>query len=219
MCGRATLAIVVSRICMIIATITETVMRPRCLTSCGAGATCAVIALTGFSAAAAEPAAALRCRPRPRRSGPMRSGRSSAGSQKRTRTGTRCTTLTQLPVAFCAGSTENSAPVPAPMLATTPSIGAAGIGVDRDRRLLAGNHLGEVGLLEVGLDPAVVGLDQAEERRRHGLRAGHVAADLKPVGLRDDAVDRRVRLGMGEVERRLVALGDAQRARPGAGRS
>ena len=26
------------------------------------------------------------------------------------RTGMRCTTLTQLPVAFCAGSTENSEP-------------------------------------------------------------------------------------------------------------
>ncbi len=36
-----------------------------------------------------------------------------------TRTGTRWTTFTQLPLAFCAGSRENCAPVPAPMLATT----------------------------------------------------------------------------------------------------
>ena len=34
------------------------------------------------------------------------------------RTGTRCTIFTQLPVAFCGGSTENSDPVAAPMLAT-----------------------------------------------------------------------------------------------------
>ena len=30
------------------------------------------------------------------------------------RTGRRCTTLIQFPVAFCAGSSENAAPVPAP---------------------------------------------------------------------------------------------------------
>ena len=36
------------------------------------------------------------------------------------RTGTRCVTLTQLPVAFCAGRTENSEPVPAPIEATWP---------------------------------------------------------------------------------------------------
>ena len=36
------------------------------------------------------------------------------------RTGMRCTTLTQLPVAFWGGSTENSAPVAWLMLATVP---------------------------------------------------------------------------------------------------
>src|SRR3546814_8502541 len=36
------------------------------------------------------------------------------------RTGTRCVTLTQLPVAFCAGSTENSLPVPEPIVSTWP---------------------------------------------------------------------------------------------------
>src|SRR5439155_24825982 len=34
------------------------------------------------------------------------------------RTGTRCVTLTQLPFAFCAGSSENWLPLPAPMLCT-----------------------------------------------------------------------------------------------------
>ena len=32
--------------------------------------------------------------------------------------GTRWVTFTQLPVAFCAGSSENSEPVPRPMLST-----------------------------------------------------------------------------------------------------
>src|SRR5690349_10944058 len=36
------------------------------------------------------------------------------------RTGIRCTTLTQLPEVFCAGSTENSEPEFGAMLATTP---------------------------------------------------------------------------------------------------
>ena len=36
------------------------------------------------------------------------------------RTGTRCTTLIQLPVAFCAGSSAKAAPVPAPSPAMRP---------------------------------------------------------------------------------------------------
>ena len=36
------------------------------------------------------------------------------------RTGTRCTILIQLPVAFCAGSSEKAEPVPAPKPATLP---------------------------------------------------------------------------------------------------
>ena len=36
------------------------------------------------------------------------------------RTGTRCTILIQLPVAFCAGSSANAEPVPAPKPATVP---------------------------------------------------------------------------------------------------
>ena len=42
------------------------------------------------------------------------------------RTGTRCLTFTQLPLAFCAGRTENSLPVPAP-----PRINRSAI--DRDQ--------------------------------------------------------------------------------------
>lgn len=36
------------------------------------------------------------------------------------RIGTRCDTFTQLPLAFCAGNTANSDPVPWPMLSTCP---------------------------------------------------------------------------------------------------
>ena len=36
------------------------------------------------------------------------------------RTGTRCTTFTQLPLAFCGGRIANCAPVPGLTAATTP---------------------------------------------------------------------------------------------------
>src|SRR3546814_8622577 len=42
---------------------------------------------------------------------PARSGGPVVDSVSWSRTGTRCTTFTQLPVAFCAGRIENSAPV------------------------------------------------------------------------------------------------------------
>jgi hypothetical protein len=42
---------------------------------------------------------------------PETSGRSGASSSF-SRTGTRCVTFTQLPVAFCGGSIEKDAPVP-----------------------------------------------------------------------------------------------------------
>ena len=44
----------------------------------------------------------------------------SASGSSRIRTGTRCSTFTQFPVAFCAGNRLNSAPVPAPMASTVP---------------------------------------------------------------------------------------------------
>ena len=58
----------------------------------------------------------------PRR--PPSTGRSAAdapqarAASSAMRTGTRCTILIQLPVAFCAGSSANAAPVPAPKPAT-----------------------------------------------------------------------------------------------------
>src|SRR6185437_11620239 len=51
---------------------------------------------------------------------PERSGGSSSFGVSRTRTGTRWTILTQLPVAFCGGRIENSDPVPGLMPETVP---------------------------------------------------------------------------------------------------
>ena len=169
MCGSATLAIVVSSACMIVASMMETTIMPRC----GGGAN-------------AAPAAAVIVRRRSRASAdltrpgsgrwwpvsisivalmPARSGGCPARAMISSRTGMRCTTLTQLPLEFCAGSSENSAPVAALMLVTSRLPDDAGIGVDGHGRGLAGQHMGEIGLLEVGLDPEMVGLDQAEGRR------------------------------------------------------
>ena len=49
---------------------------------------------------------------------PEESPAEASASASLRRTGTRCVTFTQFPVAFCAGSKENSAPVPAPIAST-----------------------------------------------------------------------------------------------------
>src|SRR5699024_3412201 len=51
---------------------------------------------------------------------PARSGGSSACASMAMRTGMRCTTLTQLPVAFCGGSSDDTAPEAGLMLSTWP---------------------------------------------------------------------------------------------------
>jgi hypothetical protein len=53
------------------------------------------------------------------------------------RTGTRCTILIQLPVAFCAGSSENAEPVPAPRPAIFRGTRLAAIDVGRQHHRLA----------------------------------------------------------------------------------
>ena len=108
---------------------------------------------------------------------PTRSGCSpSSFGSSAMRTGTRCTILIQLPVAFCAGSSENALPVPAPRPATLPWY------VDRCRRRrpassshrLADAHVGQLGFLEVGVDP-----DLVQRHDRHQRRAGlHALAEL-----------------------------------------
>ena len=57
---------------------------------------------------------------------PARKSAICLGSSRLRRTGTRCTTFTQLPVAFCGGSKANSAPVAGLMLSTTADITISG---------------------------------------------------------------------------------------------
>src|SRR6266849_10433682 len=57
---------------------------------------------------------------------PARSGASPAYGRRRTRTGRRCTTLTQFPEAFCGGRIANSAPVAGLMLSTSAAQATSG---------------------------------------------------------------------------------------------
>ena len=119
------------------------------------------------------------------------------------RTGTRWVTLTQLPLAFWAGSSENSLPVPAPMLCDMGGEFLAGIGVDLDRRALARDHPADVLFLEVGFDPCGLAVDQAEH-----ADAGHGhLPDLQVVGILDHAIHRRADVGPRQVELGLVDRG------------
>ena len=114
--GSATLAIVASSACMIEATMTEIVISTRCCRIAGVMSACRIY---GVGCAAALPP---RDANRPRRAwlrvdrhvgAQSRAQRQLAGaSVTARRTGSRCTTFTQLPVAFSAGSMENAAPVP-----------------------------------------------------------------------------------------------------------
>ena len=55
-----------------------------------------------------------------RQADPQRMRGELASASSAMRTGTRCTTLIQLPVAFCAGSSAKAAPVPPARPATVP---------------------------------------------------------------------------------------------------
>jgi hypothetical protein len=72
--------------------------------------------------------------------------------------------------------------------------------VEHDLRLLPDRHVGEVGLLEVGLQPRPAVGDQREQRR---LRLD-LLAELQ-LEIDDDAGARRLDLGIGKIERRAVA--------------
>ncbi len=80
------------------------------------------------------------------------------------------------------------------------SAGAIGEHIDVDRGALADLHERQVGFLVVGLDPDVFGGDDAE----YGDAGGHVLARLQ-IEVGDDAVDRRVHLGVRKIERGAIA--------------
>ena len=125
-----------------------------------------------------------------------------------TRTATRCTTLVKLPVALSGGSSENCAPEAGEIDDTTPSTDPAVERVDGDVDLLPRLDVGELGLLEVGVD-----IGGVERHERHQPRARlHEIADLgrlvadDAVERRDDAGERKVALRLGERRDELVAL-------------
>ena len=65
------------------------------------------------------------------------------------RTGTRWTTLTKLPVAFCGGRSWNACPAPRWIETTWPVKSTSGKGVDLDVDRLPGLDAGELRLLEI----------------------------------------------------------------------
>ena len=69
------------------------------------------------------------------------------------RTGTRCTTLTQLPLAFCGGRIANCAPVPGLTEPTVPCKAWSGKESTSIVDLLADAQIGDVGFLRIGVDP------------------------------------------------------------------
>ena len=126
-------------------------------------------------------------------------------------TGTRCTTLTKLPVAFSGGSRLKRAPVAPAMLSTLPLYSVA-VGVDGDGGALAGAHVPQLRLLEVRGDPDVVDLHDREQR----LAALDHLAGVDPL-FRDDAAHRRLHRRVLEVELGL-GEGGAHLLRPRLGR-
>ena len=130
------------------------------------------------------------------------------------RTGTRWVTLTQLPLAFCAGSSENSLPVPAPMLWTWRGELLAGISVDLDRRALARDHPADVLLLEIGFDPSGLAVDQADACRRRSPPSGRPGACRHFRSRRPSARGRRSATGRAAPCRPRPAPGRSAAARP-----
>ena len=74
--------------------------------------------------------------------------------------------------------------------------------IDVDIDLLSDRDMGEIGFLQVGIDPGLRGVDDAEHRRA----GDHKTAELDLIDLGGDAVDRRAHHGVIE-----VALGLAER--------
>ena len=132
---------------------------------------------------------------------PVRNARPSRSSTFK-RTGMRCATLTQLPVAFCAGSSEN----PSRWRRQRRDFGGDGavrIGVDGDLRRIAFPDIGELGLLDVGLDVEIV----RRHQRKGGLAGIEKGSDRDALDIIGNAVERRDDRGKAQVTRRgaLVA--------------
>ena len=118
------------------------------------------------------------------------------------RTGTRCTVLVKLPVAFFrrqhaelrAGRRRQAGDVPVKHLSRQY------IGLDRGRQ--PRTDLGELVLLEVGVHPEAVRRHQRDQLGTdRGIRSGARTA------VADHAVDRRAKFGKAEVRLRQITVG------------
>ena len=116
---------------------------------------------------------------------PARKPSVSSSGAKQKRSGTRCTTLTQLPLAFCGGRIANCAPVPGAIEQTVPCQSRSGKRVDGDGRRQALLDVGQVGFLGIGVDPKALVGDDGE----HRLPRRRDAAELDLRHLRGDAGD------------------------------
>ena len=112
------------------------------------------------------------------------------------RTGSRCTTLTKLPVAFSARQQCQSRSGPHRETGNPPlEHVSAAVHVDVEIDRLADAQVAQLRLLEIGVDP-----DFAERADRHQVLPDlHVVARID-VSARDDAVDLRDDVAVAKVE-------------------
>ena len=98
-------------------------------------------------------------------------------------TGTRWVILVKLPDGLGVGSSAKRAVVALPMRATLPTKRSLGIGVDRDDNHLAELQAADLGLLDVGLDPDLVGIVQQQDAlaRLHVLARQHEGTVLSLI--------------------------------------
>ena len=118
------------------------------------------------------------------------------------RTGKRCTTLIQLPVAFCAGMTEKAEPVP-PASPATPAMefDRAAVEVRLQLHGLPDLDVLELTLLEVGIHIGLTDGDDAHQGRANLHALAHLDAALG-----DDTVHRGTDNGAIQIEGGLLEL-------------
>ena len=121
------------------------------------------------------------------------------GPTSSTRTGSLWTILTKLPVAFWAGRRASEAPVPGLKPVTRAREDLVGVGVDVEVDGVADPDRLDLGLLEVAVDPDLLGRADGHQP----LALGDAVAGVD-VAVGDEAVDVGEDLAVAEVE---VGLG------------
>ena len=144
---------------------------------------------TAYPRTVRRASACARCRSRGSRSCRRAGSRRVLIGVEAKRSGTRCTTLTQLPLAFCGGRIANCAPVPGAIEQILPRHSRPGKVSIVTVAGWPGAHIGEIRFLRVAVDPEPGVGDDGE----HGLPRGRDAAEFDLVDLRRLAGDRRRR--------------------------